>query len=256
MFAALFSTAQELGYPLHLDRKDLEKRISGILHKSSFVFFVKRPGPKEESFRTASFFGDALPTSEGKLISEWTADFEGCVLVQYLTRSEVLVQEERTDLSYPLTEPAAVRVQPPPPEYESLGGTSIAFPYEGSISRRLKRMYDLASDILDKAYVLFPDDVPSRLVWLSQKYESDLSDKIYLNAGEIIYHEDGVIIASPGLDGLLGRHRFHIHPDDASEFAELIHRYRSAYCAVRVVLPAPPYIDGIVGELPSKGGVA
>jgi hypothetical protein len=71
--------------------------------------------------------------------------------------------------------------------------------------------------------------VKGRLRWLSSSYDRELTDKIYLNAGEVDY-EYGATVRGPSV---VAYRVFYVAPGHAEQLATLVSQYESKYCSDR-----------------------
>ena len=198
-----------------------------MLENRTVVLGVGEEGGNSTAPNTETTFGQAPPG--GRLISEQTVTVTGCVLDETLQRfTDGSVFDVKTDLSYLDTAPDSVRLAPPSTnaDYASLGAT-VSFQYLPDISERLMRVSDEASDLMDQAMSEFPRDIPARLRWLRDNYQSKLTDKIYLGAARITTG-DGVTIVSPPYNFLW--RTFYVAPQNAHKLADAIIKFAKTYC--------------------------
>lgn len=226
---SLSATADDHESKFAADRIKLEEQIIAILYKKD----VALP-PAEEGGRRQieTFFAD-VPT-DGRLLTERTAVFEGCVLVVRImdhTPGEDIggwwQSDERTNLAFIVTEPSLVEIDTR--SYAELGRPwgSVSFDWKPEIEQRLQPMRRLASDILDEAITLYPSDLATRLPWLAKRYREELTDKIFLEAGSYTYHVGGAEIAAPSVFSPM---MYLIKKELAASFVDLIHQYQTNYC--------------------------
>lgn len=210
-------------------RPALEKQIAAILsEKTGLVPNLGTDG--EVGVRKTPL--DA-PT-DGTVLTETTASFEGCVLVVRLVASHPPAEqtgwrqmETRLDLSLIQTAPELVETRAPSnhPKFGPTGG-SVTYRWQPEVERRMRALQRQAKEILKDAMLRFPSDVEARLTWIASRHDEELVDKIYENAGKRTYYVNGEVISAP----LPLSPRFSIEGEQAATFVNVVHRYQSNYC--------------------------
>lgn len=161
----------------------------------------------------------------GRLVSETTVGFEGCVLVERFRRPAGIVHEKRINIGFLNTSPPQVETSPVPNNRDP-EGIIVSVSFRRDVSERLRKLNVQAGEISDQGYEQFPQDVPARLDWLSQQYDEKLRDKIYFRAGETS-HQNGLSVTSP-FSG--DPYRFHPAREKAEFFIYLLDYYKESFC--------------------------
>lgn len=210
-------------------RGALEGQIAALLSYKTVVLPSLEEGGE---LRTESL--PLAAATSGRVLTETTAFFEGCVLVVRLAKLVVSTEEtawrqrdKRLDLSLVETAPQVVEVKPPDATTLGLVGGSVTYQWRAGVGQRMESLRRLANDILDDAIARFPSDVATRLTWISDRYDEGLVDKVYLNAGVRTYYVNGEEITGP----LLESPRFSLEGEQATAFVELVHRWQLSYCS-------------------------
>ena len=220
--------------PIELTRQQIEAELAGLIHRQEVAF----PPPDPDEFREA-VMKRAIPHftfySEGNfggvILSANTIAFDGCALVERLKRPNqtsgklVTVIEKRLHLAFLDTYPPRIEVTP------SLGGSPgqeamVWFEFRSDIRNRLNKLNQKVSDIRNEAYERFPQNVPERYVWLKEQYDTNLIDKIYLNASETSYGDVGTAVTFP----LHSPQLLNVPLMQAERFIYLLDSYRTRYC--------------------------
>ena len=220
----------------------LEFRMGGI---SNFGFSVQRivygtsiegkPNKQEVEARIIDIFShDNI--SEGEIITTSSAFFDQCVLVRIVTRIKTTCpdvsfdrSERRIDLRFLRTNPyyATVGSLPVDPRDEALQAV-VGYEFEPEVSDRLHKMNVLSDAISSEEIQRYRKDVDARLIRIYERTRTELTDKIYKDASDITYFCSGPRIVSP--DGWW-RHDFIVKASIMEEFVDLLHLYRTSYCA-------------------------
>lgn len=233
--------------PTDLNRKETEQELADMLYSKRVVFPPEDPEKlraaiENRELKTYTFYSDIK--TAGRIVSETTVNFEGCVMVQRLRRPRLVVSnretfsvwfliEDRINVGFLNTYPPQIVTRPRTggsASPENGGSASpevwINVPFRGDIADRLNKLNRQERTIRDEGYMLFPDDVPARLSWFSREYDTKLTDKIYLQAGETTYFEGGVSITTPVSYDLL----FSLPRSKSEHFIYLLHYYTENFC--------------------------
>lgn len=227
------------------DRRVLEGQISAILSSKTVVFPPLEPGGEVRT----EVLPQASPT-DGTVLSETSAFFEGCVLVVRLVHPRPIggqmgwrQMDSRLDLSLIETDPKFVRIRPPSNQAPfGPRPSTVTYRWQADVEGRMEALQRLANDILEEAMARFPSDVATRLTWIAARHEEELVDKIYLNAGERTYYANGQEVSGP----LSFLPIYLLDGQRAVLFVELMHRYQTGYCGERASTSALLHFEQVL----------
>lgn len=175
-------------------------------------------------------------TVGGKVVSKYSAFFEGCVLVRRLDRLKsgcprinYWLLDFRIDLGFLETHPVDVqqwtpkrkqRITPPT--------TTFYYQYVAGPGERLRKIDEQSSTIVKQEFIRIPEGGDARMRVLGKRFTEELKDKIYKNAGQITSWCSGFDTQGPF--GIGGDVRIRVPIEKSEEFPPLIHVYHDRYC--------------------------
>jgi len=172
--------------------------------------------------------------------SRETASFDGCVLVHRVERPKSQctsqrwwVTDRRIDLRYLKTHPLDVNVGPVSEDrLSSFVGRELRYDYRVGISKRLSILSFHARGINWAEAVKNRNDQGRRRRNVSSRFNTELQDRIYLDAGDTEHWCVGEKTHSPTRE--THQYRFVVDRARTEEFVDLIHHYRQNHCSVEV----------------------
>ena len=174
--------------------------------------------------------------SEGVIVTTSSAFFEQCVLVRRTTGIKTTCpnvsfeqSDRRIDLRFLRTQPIYADVRPPStnPRLAVLGAM-VTYEFEQQVSDRLHKMNVLSNVIVSEESRNYPKDIDARIIRINERQDNELIDKVYEDASRVSYYCTGNRSVSP--DGSW-KYGFTMGPSKTEEFVDLIHLYKTSYCA-------------------------
>lgn len=156
-------------------------------------------------------------------ISVW---FDKCVVVvrtfyDFADPYAMSRRDVRVDLSFVVLDRPRVEIDPKWDAPKS----HVSFHWRPAIEDRLNSLADQAFNILLEEARKRPSEVGERLKIIAQRYQSELTDKIYFNAGQRVLHGGEIEIMAP-LDVL----SWTMLRGSVETFFDLMQEYQRRFC--------------------------
>lgn len=207
-----------------------------FLKRLFYVSPIKPDITKQELERRITGIMSYENTSGGRVVSKYSAFFEGCVLVTRLDRLSrgcpaigFWQLDRRIDLGFLSTHPADVRMWTPEGKQRlSPATTALTYEFSGGARARLRKVDQQYRKIVDQEYARIPEGGDTRMRVLGRRFRQELEDKIYENAGKITYWCSGFDTQGPFQSG--GDYRARVPSNSAQELVDLMYVYSARYC--------------------------
>ncbi|MEM1045427.1 MAG: hypothetical protein AAGL24_04730 [Pseudomonadota bacterium] len=193
-----------------LSRADLEHRIVGVLTLENVRAGIVR--------------------------SRETAFFEDCILVRRLDRNrnncpavDYWQVDRRIDVGLLKTADPGIHKSTRPSELTPQKSI-IRFDFKPGLLERIQKVENDAQKIVDQEFASIPEGGDKRMRVLRERFEAELTDKIYTRVGDVYRWCAG--FSTQGPRNSTGRqYSMFVSDDKVDEFIELFHSYGKRFCA-------------------------
>ncbi len=172
---------------------------------------------------------------DGIVRSRQTAFFEDCVLVRRLDRNrnncpaiDYWQVDRRIDVGFLKTADPDIHKSTRPSELTPKKSI-IYFDIKPDVLKRIQKVEDDAQKIVDQEFINIPEGGDKRMRVLRERFEAELTDKIYTRAGDVVRWCGG--FSTPGPRESPGRqYLMFVSDDKVDEFVELFQSYGKRFC--------------------------